>query len=342
MTPDQISQALDRFPRAKVAHSPTPLEPLGNLGRELGLDLYAKRDDCTGIGFGGNKVRQLEFYIGDALAKKADTVLITGAVQSNFVRTTAAMAGRFGMDCHIQLEERVSNPAALYRENGNVLLSRLLGATLHSYAEGEDESGADASLQALAGQLREQGKRPYVISLGADSSPVGALGYVVAALELAAQIEKIGPVDTIFVPSGSALTHIGLLYGVRALGLDIAVQGVCVRRDRAAQSARVAKRFHNLDALLGFGVTPRNEDFDLDDTTFAPGYGKLNDATRTAITRMANREGLFVDPVYSGKTLAAVIAKAEAGEIAGKRVIFMHTGGQPAIFAYADQLAASA
>ena len=336
---DVIDRALRPFPRARAAHTPTPLEPLANLGADLGLDLYVKRDDCTGLAFGGNKVRQLEFYLGAALAERADTVLITSAVQSNFVRTAAAMARRFGMACHIQLEERVPDVTNLYRNNGNVLLDRLLGATLHSYPEGEDEAGADATVAALADELRSRGHRPYVIPLAADHPPLGALGYVLAAKELAAQLAAIEPLDEIIVASGSALTHTGLLYGLRALGLDIPVRGICVRRNAAVQAARVAKRVDDLGELTGLQVAVGEADVRMFDGTLAPGYGRLNDATTDAIERTARREGLFLDPVYTGKTMAGLIELSRSGGLAGRRILFWHTGGQPALFGYADQLA---
>ena len=163
---------------------PTPIETLSNLGTDLGISLSVKRDDLTGAAFGGNKVRQLEFYFGAALEEGADTVLITGAVQSNFTRTTAAIARRLDMDCHIQLEDRVPGISDLYRDNGNVLLDRLLGATIHPFPEGEDEAAADASLHTIAEDLTAEGRHTYIIPLGVEHPPLGALGYVLAAAEL--------------------------------------------------------------------------------------------------------------------------------------------------------------
>ena len=337
----ELADVLKRFPRVNVAHLPTPLEPLANLGSDLGLTLFAKRDDCTGIGFGGNKVRQLEFYFGAAREADADTILITGAVQSNFVRTAAAIASRFGLQCHIQLEERVDGVDALYRHNGNVLLDKLLGATLHSFATGEDETAADRALRDRADQLRTEGKRPYVIPLGADNPPLGALGYVDAALELAGQLQELDPVDEIVVASGSALTHVGILFGLRALGVDIPVRGICVRRDADQQTARVKKRLDDLCTLTGVDPGIGDKDIRLHDGTLAPGYGKLNDDVVEAIKLTARREGLFVDPAYTGKVIAGLIQLARAGQLAGDRIVFWHTGGQPALFAYAEQLTAA-
>ncbi|NIA68044.1 D-cysteine desulfhydrase family protein [Pelagibius litoralis] len=335
---DRLKESLARFPRAAVAHLPTPLEPLANLGGDLDLSLFVKRDDCTGIGFGGNKVRQLEFYLGAALAEEADTVLITGAVQSNYVRTAAAMAGRFGMDCHIQLEERVTDVDDLYRNNGNVLLDRLLGATLHSFPEGENEAGADAAVGAIAERLRGEGRSPYIIPLGAGHPPLGALGYASAAIELSMQVETIEPFDEIVIASGSAATHVGLLVGLRALGLDIPVSGICVRRAADIQAARVKQRADDLCKLMGLSLSLADSDFRLFDGSLAPGYGRLNDATVGAIRLTAQREGLFLDPVYTGKVMAALIQLNETGGLAGRRILFWHTGGQPALFGYAGQL----
>ncbi|MDU8928766.1 D-cysteine desulfhydrase family protein [Alisedimentitalea sp. MJ-SS2] len=328
-----LTQALANHPRAVIGHLPTPLERMGNLGHELGLDLWVKRDDMTGIGMGGNKVRQLEYYLGKAVAQGATQVLITGAVQSNFVRTCAAMAARLGMGCHIQLEERVPDPSPLYRDNGNVLLDRLLGATLYSYPEGEDEAGADANLRAIADDLKRRGEVPFIVPLAADQPPTGALGYAKAAQELVDQKEKF---DMIFIASGSALTHIGLLFGLRALGDKTPVHGVCVRRDAQAQTARVAQRLDDLAILLDMPNPTTPDDILIHDRALAPGYGKLSDQTRTAITRTARAEGVFLDPVYTAKVMAGLILQAP--DLQGKRVLFWHTGGTPALFAYGDKL----
>ncbi|AXI46496.1 D-cysteine desulfhydrase family protein [Sulfitobacter sp. SK012] len=336
---DLLLATLERFPRAEIGHLATPLEAMPNLGRELGLSLFVKRDDCTGIAFGGNKVRQMEYYLGAAQAVHADVLLITGAVQSNFVRIAAAMGRRLGMECHIQLEERVPDISHLHRTNGNVLLDRLLGATLHSYPEGEDEAGADAEIARIADALRGSGQTPYIIPLGASSKPLGALGYVRAAIEVLPQIQAVGGIDEIVVASGSALTHAGLLLGLRLIGDKTPVRGVCVRRNATQQTARVLQRVAATAALLGVDdrvVTP--EDVHLTDAALGPGYGQMATHTRAAIERTARTEGLFLDPVYTGKVMAALIAKAQEDECSGRRVLFWHTGGQPALFGYADQL----
>ncbi len=325
-----LSDRLAAFPTLNMGHLPTPLEPMPRLGAALGCDLWVKRDDATGIAFGGNKVRQLNYYLGKARAESATQVLITGAVQSNFVRMAAAMTAKVGMGCHIQLEDRVKAQPGEYHSNGNVLLDQLMGATLYDYPDGEDEAGADARLGEIAEDLRSRGERPFIVPLSASQPPTGALGYAEAAIELIKQGERF---DEIFVGSGSALTHCGLLLGLRACGDETPVTGVCVRRKAEQQRARVAQRLKDLAVLLGMGNPVSEGDVRIDDGALGPGYGLMTDATQDAIRRTAQLEGLFLDPVYTGKVMAALMAQAE--RLQGKRVLFWHTGGQPALFGYA-------
>ncbi len=345
MTEPTAIPGLDRFPRVALGHLPTPIEEAPNLTAALGGPrILVKRDDCTGLGFGGNKVRQLEFYMGEARAQGADTVLITGAVQSNFVRTCAAFAARLGMQCHIQLEERVAGTDELYRNSGNVLLNRLMGATLHSFPAGEDEAGADANLESIADELRSRGRRPYVIHLGAGHPPLGALGYALAAAEIAAQDRDAGwGVGRVVVASGSGATHAGLLYGFRALGDARKVTGICVRRPAAPQSARIAERVAEIGRLTGRTIDLAASDVETADDALAPGYGKFDAAVTDAILLAARSEGLFLDPVYTGKAMAGMIRMIAEGRIArNETVLFVHTGGTPAIFAYEPALRAAA
>ena len=304
-----------------------------NLTRECGAKrLFVKRDDCTGLAFGGNKVRQLEFYFGKALAENADTVLITGAVQSNFVRTTVAAASRLGLECHVQLEERVKEVDERYRNSGNVLLDRLLGASVYHYPEGEDEVGADARVRDIAAELAAAGRKPYVIPLSPGHLPLGALGYVAAAGEILAQIKTLDtPIDEIVVASGSGHTHAGLLYGMRANGSSIAVTGVCVRRDAMRQRIRIEARCNEIATLLDMPSPVMQSDIVLMDDFLAPGYGRLNAATTQAIREAARLEGLLLDPVYTGKAMAGFLHQARATQ--GSK-LFVHTGGIPAVFAY--------
>ena len=338
VTPAPLGR-LDELPRARLGHAPTPIDAMPNLGARLGpARLYVKRDDCTGLAFGGNKVRQLEFYLGEAVARNADTVLITGAVQSNFVRLAAAGARKLGMDCHIQLEERVPKTDPVYRNSGNVLLDRILGATLHSYPHGEDEAGADKRIREIAAELEAQGRRPYVIPLAPGHAPLGALGYVVAAREILAQMAAEGlAIDEVVVASGSGHTHAGLLFGLRALGCPVTVTGICVRRPAEAQRERIESRCREIAELLDVEPIVDDSDIRLLDDVLGPGYGQLNPATIEAIGMAARSEGLVLDPVYTGKTMAGFIQRArQAGT--GQSLLFIHTGGTPALFAYGTAL----
>ncbi|MGI9615960.1 MAG: D-cysteine desulfhydrase family protein [Acidimicrobiales bacterium] len=333
----QLPPKLERVPRHVLAHLPTPLETMANLTRHVGgAELLVKRDDCTGLAMGGNKVRQLEFYLGDAVARGADTLLITGAVQSNFVRSAVAAGNTLGMQSHVQLEERVARSDALYTGSGNVLLDQLLGATIYGYPEGEDEAGADLRLESIAAELEADGRTPYIIHLGPGHVPLGALGYVLAAAELLEQVDAGGPsFDEVVVASGSGHTHAGLLFGLRALGCDVPVTGVCVRRSAELQHPRLIERTGEIASILGVDNPVIPSDVVLADAFLAPGYGQLNDATRAAIDLAAREEALILDPVYTGKAMAAVLDRANNAD---GRILFVHTGGTPAVFAYQSDL----
>ncbi len=330
---------LDELPRVTLSHTPTPVDGMPNLSKQIGpANLYAKRDDCTGLGMGGNKARQLEFYVGEALSREADCILITGAVQSNFVRMAAAAARKVAMDCHIQLEERVAAPSSLYRHSGNILLDRMLGATLYNYPDGEDEAGADQQLEIIAERLRDAGRKPYVIHLGPGHPPLGALGYVVAAREIVEQLKEGAPkFDEIIVASGSGATHSGLLFGLRALGCAIPVKGICVRRTKDLQGPRITSRCQEIADVLEVDNPVTENDIDINDEVLAPGYGKMNDEVLEAIKLTAHCEGIILDPVYTGKAMAGFLNRARQAK-GGQNLMFIHTGGQPAIFGYEADL----
>jgi len=334
----QSSSAL--APRVRLAHAPTPLEFLPNLTARLGGPrIYVKRDDCTGLAMGGNKARQLEYYLGQAVAEGADTILITGAVQSNFVRQAAAAARKCGMDCHIQLEDRVPHNDATYMGSGNVLLDQLLGATLHEFPEGENEAAADANLEAIADGLRAEGRKPYVIHLGIDHPPWGGLGYVDAGREIASQAHGMNlKLDAVLVATGSGLTHAGLLAGLRAAGENVPVYGICVRRDAKQQRARIERRLAEIIDLAGLPAdTAGAADISVDDTWLGPGYGRLTDEIRNALDIAATTEALILDPVYTGKVMAGLIGKVERGDFRpADNLLFVHTGGSPALFGYEE------
>jgi len=331
----------NKYPRVKLAHLPTPLERMDNLARALGTDvnLWVKRDDCTGLALGGNKARQLEYYVGDAVSKGADVLLTTGAVQSNHVRSTIAAARKLGMDAVVQLEHRVANHTPEYENNGNVTLMKIMGATIHYYEVGEDEAGADKNLFGLAEQLKKQGRTPYVIPLSAmNHLPYGALGYVVAAEEILQQVYScMDSFDAIITPSGSATTHAGLLTGLRALGCNVPVYGMCVRRDGASQEERVYKKGLKVAEMIGFPDCLKREHVMCNGDTLGEGYGITTPGQMEATYLMAEQEALFVDPTYTGKAAAGFIEMVRQGKFkAGENVIFLHTGGHPTIFAYPE------
>ena len=325
------------FPRVQLAHTPTPFELLPNITRQLGGPrVFVKRDDCTGLAMGGNKARHLEFYFGEAMAENADTVLITGAVQSNFLRMTAAAAAKLGLRCEIQYEDRVSNMNAEYHSSGNVLLNHVFGCKIHTFPGSEDEQAADAALEDLADRVRAEGGKPYVIHLSQEHPPIGALGYVDAAREILEQTAQTETkIDLIVIPSGSALTHVGTLVGLRLLGSALPVLGICVRRDQKQQAERVLRRANETAELLGKPGIIKPDDVWVSDRVLAPGYGQVNEQTTEAILLAARSEGLLLDPVYSGKTLAGLISLTRDGTIEPDwNVLFVHTGGTPALFGY--------
>ncbi len=341
--PDALLPELAAHAKVDLSHGETPLERLENLSRQLGIVVWAKRDDCNGLAMGGNKVRQLEYYLGRAAAEGADTIVITGALQSNFVRLAAAAARRLGWQPEVQLEDRVPIDDPIYRASGNYLLSQMLGARIHHFPQGESEAAADRNLDEIAARLRREGRRPFVIHLSIEHPPIGGLGYVEAACETRRQLQRIGQEPShVVIPSGSGLTHAGFLVGARALGWQVPVLGVCVRRDAVQQHQRVLRRARQIVELLGTGLEISEQDVIVDDFVLAPGYGLINEPTRAAIRLAAESEALLLDPVYSGRCMAGLVHFVEQGQIpAGSEVLFIHTGGAPAIFAYQSDLSVS-
>ena len=332
-----LRKLLDQFPRAVLWEDPTPLQPAPRLAEKINAaSVWIKRDDCNGLAFGGNKVRQLEYYVGEARDQGADTLLITGAVQSNFVRTAAAASAKLGWECHVQLEDRVPNASAAYTRSGNVLLDQMLGAHIHHFPEGENEEGADARLVELAQQLSRRGKTPYIVHLHPSHPPLGALGYLECAMELVDQFKAFPP-DRIFVPSGSGNTHAGLLFGLRMLDSRIPVTGSCVRRSAEQQSPRLTNRFDQIAQLLDQPNPVGAEDLLIDDAFLHPGYGLAGPETREAMRLAARTESLILDPVYTAKTMAALISHSRSNP--GENLLFVHTGGGPSVFGYLDELA---
>lgn len=322
--------------RAVIVSDPTPLTRLPVLSGKLGIELFIKRDDLAGPSIGGNKARQLEYYFGAAAAAGADTILITGAVQSNFVRLAAAVARSRGMHAIVQLEERVADESLPYRRSGNVLLLKMLGAEVMHYPEGEDEAGADRALEDRTEELKREGRVPYIIPLAEGHPPLGALGYVDAAREILAQDAGF---DTFVVASGSGATHAGLLAGLRGAGSPAQVIGSCVRRDRSSQTARIGRVINRLAQICEDARAVSECDILIWDGALAPGYGRIGPVSADAMQMITACEGLLLDPVYTAKSFAAVPALVADGTIApGSRVCYIHTGGLAALFAYADHI----
>jgi D-cysteine desulfhydrase len=327
---------LARFPRRRYTPAPTPVERLEHLTRELGgPEIFIKRDDLTGLAAGGNKTRKLEFLVADALAKGADTLVTVGAVQSNHCRLTLAAAVREGLKCRLVLEQRVPgsyDPKA----SGNNFLFDLLGVEAVTVVEG----GADlaGAMQAVVHQLAEQGRKGYVIP-GGGSNALGALGYVACAEETLAQTFDMGlNLDHVVVASGSAGTHAGVLVGLEGNNAQIAVTGINVRRPRAEQEGNVHKLASETAALLGIDAPARDKVVALDDWV-GPGYSLPTPEMVEAVRMLARLDGVLLDPVYTGKAMAGLIGLVRSGRFRkGEKVLFLHTGGAPALYAYQDVL----
>ena len=329
---------ISNFPTVDLSHKPTALEKLKNLSTDFQTNIWIKRDDCTGLAFGGNKSRQLEYYIGHAKSLGADTLLTTGAIQSNHVRMTVAAARKADMDVEVQLEHRVERDHVEYHESGNPFLVKLMGAKIHYYPVGEDEDGADQVMIDRAEILKSEGKNPYVIPLSNASTPYGALGYVEAAEETLHQLNamNINPVKFI-LPTGSASTHAGFLLGLRASGREVPVQGICVRRDGQNQQQRVLTKIQSVAKLMSLDIDISADDVLCDDRFLAPGYGLLNELTSAAIKLLASREGILLDPTYSGKAFAGLIDCINSENYGmDDHIVFIHTGGAPSLFGYPE------
>ena len=326
---------LARFARIRLAHLPTPLEPLPRLSEELGLDLWIKRDDCTGLAGGGNKTRKLEFLLGAAFEQDADTLVTQGAVQSNHVRQTAAAAAAHGLACEIILEERTGSKATDYVGNGNVLLDRLFGANLRTVPGGTDMV---AELEKTAAEVRARGGKPYVIP-GGGSNPTGALGYVDCAREIVVQADEMDlEVHRIVTATGSAGTHAGLVAGLAVMGADIPVLGIGVRAPKDKQEANVFKLAEETAALLGQPGRVTREQVVADCDYVGEGYGLIDQGVIDALTLAARLDGIVLDPVYSGKAMKGLIALARAGQFKGETVVFLHTGGAQGLFGYQTEI----
>lgn len=326
---------LDALPRRRLAFLPTPLTELPRLSKLLGGPrILVKRDDQTGLAFGGNKTRKLEFLLGEALAAGADCLITGGAAQSNHCRQTAAAAATAGLACHLAL-----GGEAPELPGGNLLLDGLLGAAIHW--GGPRRKGEE--IPRIAEELRAAGRRPFVIPYG-GSSPTGALGYVDAMRELAAQLEAAGetPAALVFA-SSSGGTHAGIEVGAELLGFRGRRVGIAIDKFEG-EGPSLRERVRDLASRTAglLGVAHRAEP-ELREDFLGAGYGVVGEAEREAIALAAREEGLLLDPVYSGRAFAGLLAMIRAGEFEkGQTLVFWHTGGSPALFPYAKELLAAA
>lgn len=329
----------DGFPQTSLCHRPTPIESMPRLTELLGGPrLFIKRDDCTGLAMGGNKTRKLEFLVGEAMLEKADMLITQGAVQSNHVRQTAAAACKVGMKCHVLLERRVPGTDASYEETGNVLLDNLFGATYEFRPSGLD---MNAEAEAVADAMRDKGHRPYFIP-GGGSNVTGALGYARCAQEIADHTRDTGEAfDWLVMATGSTGTQAGLVAGFHAIRHTLPVMGVSVRQPRERQMNAVHALTQKTLEKLGAEGVPLSKIL-VDDGYVGEGYGIPAESTLEAIRLSARHEGILLDPVYSAKGMAGLIGMIRQGFFKPTdNVLFLHTGGASALFAYQDQLLAS-
>ncbi len=324
---------LARFPRVRLGHMNTPLEILPRLTEALGgPEIFIKRDDCTGLSTGGNKTRKLEFLMADAQSKNADIVLTQGATQSNHARQTAAAAAKLGLKCHILLEDRTGLNDISYRENGNVLLNNLHGASMEHRGPGLD---MNAEMEASAEKFRTEGWNAYTIP-GGGSNPIGALGYANCAQELIVQSTEMGlAIDHIVHATGSAGTQAGLIAGLKALNANIPLLGIGVRAPQKKQEENVYNLAVKTTEKLGCPEVINREDVVANCDYVGPGYGIPAESTLEAIDIFARLEGILLDPVYSGKGAAGLIDLVRKKKFKkGERIIFIHTGGAIALAGY--------
>jgi len=319
---------LHQFPRLELLGAPTPLEHLPRLSDYLGRDIFIKRDDFTPVAMGGNKLRKLEFLAADALREGADVLLTAGAIQSNHVRQTAAVAARLGLKCVALLENPIGTHAENYLSNGNRLLLDLMDAevvmvdALNNPAE---------QLAEQAARLEAQGFRPYIVPVG-GSNALGALGYVECAQEIAHQSEGVVDFAAVVVASGSAGTHAGLAVGLEHLLPETELVGVTVSRQVEAQLPLVERLRQSLAETL---EVQAKAPITLWDDYFAPRYGEPNDEGMAAVKLLARLEGILLDPVYTGKAMAGLLDGVSQNRFRREGpLLFIHTGGAPALFAY--------
>ena len=322
------------LPKASLGYFPTPLIELTRLSKTLGgPNIYMKRDDNTGLALGGNKTRKLEYIMGDALAKGADTVITAGAIQSNHCRQTAGAAASLGLECHLVLGgEEPEQP------QGNLLLDKVYGCHIHW--TGENRKGED--IPALVAQLKAEGKKPYVIPYG-GSNELGAVAFIEAYKELNAQREAL-KVDFshIIFASSSGATHAGLMLGNKMLETYSQIVGINIDKgemDKVPFDEHIVSLANSTAQLIAADYQFTADDLILNSDYVGDGYGVIGELEKEAIALTAQNEGILLDPVYTGRAMGGLIDMIRTGQIkATDNVLFWHTGGAPALFAYADDL----
>ena len=323
----------DRFPRFALVDGPSPLAPLPRLSAALGgrAELWIKREDLLPLAFGGNKLRNLEFLVGEALADGADCLVTVGRRWSNHARLTAAAGARAGLAVHLVLSGPPTDPA-----NPGVLLDELLGAIVHQAATA-DRAERTALLERVVAELRAAGRRPAVIEVG-GSGAVGAIGQVVAALELVDQLGALGlAADDLVVPTATGGTQAGLLVGLRTAGASTTVHGVAVTPPDDLR-VPIESMLTALAGMPGLASVAPGEVV-LDGSQLGAGYGRRTDAADEATRLLARTEGILVDPIYTAKALAGLVAMVRDGRLDGRRVVFWHAGGTPGLFEPLDDQA---
>lgn len=323
------------LPRFPLAHLPTPLEVAPNLSAALGGPrVLIKRDDLTGLALGGNKTRKLEYLIADALAQRATVVITAGGPSSNHCRQTAAAARIAGLRCVLVHNSREAEPEA----QGNFLLNHLFGAEFRFVRE---EAERPAMMEAVAAELRAAGERPYIIP-GGGSNPLGATAYVQAVFEIVEQLRELGETATHLYATASTSggTFAGLALGAKLARASFELVGIVIEDDAAATAAVVAPLANATAEFLGVAERISEGELQLDDRFVGPGYAIPTEGCLEAMALAARTEGLLLEPVYTGKTLAGMIEHVRSGRLGkGDTVVFLHTGGAPAVFSYADVLA---
>ena len=319
-----------RPPEIDLGFLPTPLHPLPRLSALLeGPEIWIKRDDQTGLATGGNKTRKLRLLLADARARGADVLITGGAAQSNHARQTAAAAAQLGWECHLVL--RGTPPE---RPTGNVLLDLLFGAQLHWVS---DKPAMNATMKRLAEQLQANGRRPYLIPYG-GSNALGAAAYALAMEELLSQAGDIS-FDAIVVASSSGGTQAGLVAGAQLFGFHGEIVGISVDEPRDALASRVVKLAQAAVEVLEGSTTIRPADVVVEDRFVGQGYGVVDTLEREAMRTLARQEGVLLDPVYTGRAFGGMLELIRAGRWRqGQRVLFWHTGGIPALWAYTSDL----